>query len=208
MPNHYGPQCRKPPGKNGLGRGGSPLHSSQTRLHPELLGLPHVGVDPQPLHPIPRILFSIHMNRSHAGPGSWFKAAWTRQFWDPRYPAFDLGAEISLEPHGRLPFGGSAQLEAGHGGPSSSGNPWELVRKANYQVPPQTNRLTNSEHSLCFNQLSTDSEAQLRILATVQHRELYSILYNNLNGKRIWKRMDMCLCITDPVCCTPETNTL
>ena len=42
---------------------------------------------------------------------------------------------------------------------------------------------------------------------TVQHRELYSIFYNNLDGKRIWKRMDICMCITESLCCTPETNT-
>ena len=31
---------------------------------------------------------------------------------------------------------------------------------------------------------------------TVQHRELCSILSNNLNGKRIYKRIDTCICIT------------
>ena len=42
---------------------------------------------------------------------------------------------------------------------------------------------------------------------TVQHRELCSIFCNNLNGKRIWKRLDTCICITESLCCTPETNT-
>ena len=41
---------------------------------------------------------------------------------------------------------------------------------------------------------------------TVQHRELYSILYSNLYGKRIWKKVDTCVCTADPLCCTPETN--
>ena len=41
----------------------------------------------------------------------------------------------------------------------------------------------------------------------VQHRELCSILCNNLNGKRIWKRIDTCVHITESLCCTPETNT-
>ena len=34
----------------------------------------------------------------------------------------------------------------------------------------------------------------------VKHRDLYSILCDNLYGKRIWKRMDMCLCTTDSLC--------
>ena len=41
---------------------------------------------------------------------------------------------------------------------------------------------------------------------TVQLRELCSILYNSLNGKRIWKRIDKC--ITKSLCCTFETNTI
>ena len=42
---------------------------------------------------------------------------------------------------------------------------------------------------------------------TVQHRELWSILCNNLNGKRISERIDTCICITESCSCTPETNT-
>ena len=33
------------------------------------------------------------------------------------------------------------------------------------------------------------------------------LLCNNLNGERIWKRIDTCICITEPLCYTPETNT-
>ena len=40
---------------------------------------------------------------------------------------------------------------------------------------------------------------------TVEHRELYSIFWDNLYQKRILKRMD--ICITESLCCTPETNT-
>ena len=29
---------------------------------------------------------------------------------------------------------------------------------------------------------------------TIQHREFYSILCNNLHERRIWKRMDICIC--------------
>ena len=41
---------------------------------------------------------------------------------------------------------------------------------------------------------------------TIQHRELCSLFCNNLNGKRIWKRTDTCICITESLCCTAETN--
>ena len=41
---------------------------------------------------------------------------------------------------------------------------------------------------------------------TVQHREHCSILCNKLNGKRIWKRIDICICITESFCCRPETK--
>ena len=41
----------------------------------------------------------------------------------------------------------------------------------------------------------------------VKHRELFSIVYNSLDGKIILKRIDICICITELLCCTPETNT-
>ena len=37
--------------------------------------------------------------------------------------------------------------------------------------------------------------------------ELRSIFCNNLNGKGIWKRTDTCVCITESLCCAPETIT-
>ena len=37
-----------------------------------------------------------------------------------------------------------------------------------------------------------------------KHRELCSILCNNLNGKRIWKRIDICICTTESFCCICE----
>ena len=39
------------------------------------------------------------------------------------------------------------------------------------------------------------------------HRELYSIFYDNLYGKRIRKRMDMCTYITESLCRTAEIIT-
>ena len=33
------------------------------------------------------------------------------------------------------------------------------------------------------------------------HRELYSIYGDKLNGKRIWKRADLCACIIISLCC-------
>ena len=43
--------------------------------------------------------------------------------------------------------------------------------------------------------------------STTQHRERCSKFCSNLNGKRIWKRTDTCVCITESLCCTPEMNT-
>ena len=42
---------------------------------------------------------------------------------------------------------------------------------------------------------------------SVLHSLFYSILCNNLYGKRIWKRIDICIFITKSLCCTPEANT-
>ena len=39
------------------------------------------------------------------------------------------------------------------------------------------------------------------------HRELYSKFCNSLYGKRIWKRMGMCICVTESLCCMSEMNT-
>ena len=38
-------------------------------------------------------------------------------------------------------------------------------------------------------------------------RELYSVLFVDLNGKEIQKREDICIHIADSHCCTAETNT-
>ena len=42
--------------------------------------------------------------------------------------------------------------------------------------------------------------------STIEHRELYSIFSNKLYGEIIWKRMTVCTCITESLCCTAETN--
>ena len=41
---------------------------------------------------------------------------------------------------------------------------------------------------------------------TAQHHELFSIFCNNLNGEKIWERLDTC--ITESLCCIPESNTM
>jgi len=41
----------------------------------------------------------------------------------------------------------------------------------------------------------------------VRYRELYPIFCDNLYGKGICKRMDMCTCITKSLCCTEEIIT-
>ena len=42
---------------------------------------------------------------------------------------------------------------------------------------------------------------------TIEPRELCSIFCNNLNRKRIRKRIDTYMCIAESLCCTPETST-
>ena len=41
----------------------------------------------------------------------------------------------------------------------------------------------------------------------IQHRELYSVLCGDLNGKEIQKGRDKCLRIADSLCCIAESNT-
>ena len=40
----------------------------------------------------------------------------------------------------------------------------------------------------------------------LQHRELYLLCLNNLYGKRMWKKIDIYVCITESLCGKPETN--
>ena len=42
---------------------------------------------------------------------------------------------------------------------------------------------------------------------TVQPGEPCSRLCNNVNGKIIWKNIYTYICLTESLCCTPETNT-
>ena len=47
-----------------------------------------------------------------------------------------------------------------------------------------------------------------KILLYIQHRELCSIFCSNLSEKKkIWERIDMCICKTESLCCSSETNT-
>ena len=52
----------------------------------------------------------------------------------------------------------------------------------------------------------------LYIKQTVNKYLLYSrgnstVFCSNLCGKGVLKRMDICICIDESLCCTPETNT-
>ena len=38
---------------------------------------------------------------------------------------------------------------------------------------------------------------------TIQHMELCSMLYASLDGKGVWGRMDICVCIAESLCCSP-----
>ena len=42
---------------------------------------------------------------------------------------------------------------------------------------------------------------------TVQHKKFYPIFWDNLYEKRILERMNVYVCVTESLCCTPETNT-
>ena len=46
----------------------------------------------------------------------------------------------------------------------------------------------------------------LLYLNWITNKDLCSILCKNLSGKRIWKRIDTCMCITESLCCTSKTN--
>ena len=45
------------------------------------------------------------------------------------------------------------------------------------------------------------------LFRSVQHRELYSVLHNDLYGNGVQKRVDICIYMTDSLCCTAENNT-
>ena len=42
---------------------------------------------------------------------------------------------------------------------------------------------------------------------TVEHRELCSVLCGSLDGRRVWGRMDTCICMAESLHCSPETIT-
>ena len=42
---------------------------------------------------------------------------------------------------------------------------------------------------------------------TAQHRVLCLLLCGSLDGTGIWRRMDTCICMTESLCCSPETTT-
>ena len=42
---------------------------------------------------------------------------------------------------------------------------------------------------------------------TVEHRKFYSMLCGSLDGKEVWGRMNLCLCMAESLCCSSETIT-
>ena len=43
---------------------------------------------------------------------------------------------------------------------------------------------------------------------TEQHREVCSMLCGSLDERRLWGRMDTCICMAESLCHSPETITL
>ena len=43
--------------------------------------------------------------------------------------------------------------------------------------------------------------------ATLEHRELCSMLCGSLDGQEVWGRMDTHVCVAELLCCAPETIT-
>ena len=41
---------------------------------------------------------------------------------------------------------------------------------------------------------------------TLSQRELCSMLCGNLNGRKVWERMDTCICMAEALSCSPETH--
>ena len=40
---------------------------------------------------------------------------------------------------------------------------------------------------------------------TVEHTELCSMLCGSLDGRVVWGRIDTCICMSESLCCSPET---
>ena len=51
---------------------------------------------------------------------------------------------------------------------------------------------------LCIKQVTNENQ---------QHRELYLMHCEDLNGKKVQKGGNICICVTDPLCYTVEANT-
>ena len=42
---------------------------------------------------------------------------------------------------------------------------------------------------------------------TAEHRELCSISCGSLDGRGVWGRWDICVCMVESLCCPPEMTT-
>ena len=90
-----------------------------------------------------------------------------------------------------------------------------IFKKATNELIYKTEIVTNVENKLMVTEVgvginwksgSTYTHYQLiRTYCTAQGTLF--ILCNGLYGKRVLKRVDICICIADSLCCTPETNT-
>ena len=64
----------------------------------------------------------------------------------------------------------------------------------------QLGSLESHVHTAIF---KTDNQRE----PTTQHRELCLMLLGSLDGRGVWGRMNMCMCLVESFCCSPEIIT-
>ena len=69
-------------------------------------------------------------------------------------------------------------------------------------IPLKESRLNDAipQNSIIFNMDKPQ-------VPTVEHRELCSMLCGSLNRRRVWGRLDTCVCMAESLYCSPETIT-
>ena len=53
----------------------------------------------------------------------------------------------------------------------------------------------------------TDSELGSTVHTAIFKMDICSNLCGSLDGRGVWRRMDICICVAESLCCLPETIT-